>query len=62
MVRGIRYLIKLFADDTAIYVIVSVAAQLTKDIDLIHTWAKHWPVSFKPSKTESLLFSTKTDN
>jgi len=57
--------IRLFADDTALYVIVenhaTAAAQLNKDLDTIHTWAEHWLVSFNPSKTESLLFSRKSE-
>jgi len=57
--------IRLFADDTALYVIVenpaNAAAQLNKGLDTIHTWAEHWLVSFNPSKTESLFVWRKSD-
>ena len=45
--------IRVFADDTAVYVIAenpaTASAQLNKDLDTIHIWAEHRLVSFKTS-------------
>ena len=64
IVCDIKSHIRLFADDTALYIIVdepiSAAYQLNDDIATIHSWASKWLVSFNPSKTEALLFSKKT--
>lgn len=55
--------IRLFADDTSLYVVVenpdSAAQLLNSDIDKITLWAESWLVKFNPSKTESLLISRK---
>ncbi len=55
--------VRLFADDTSLYIIVehpqTAAAILNDDIDKIHLWAKTWLVTFNPNKTESLLASRK---
>lgn len=55
--------IRLFADDTTLFIIVenpTTAAQLINlDIDKIVKWAKTWLVTFNPTKTESLLISRK---
>ena len=56
--------IKLFADDTSLYLIVEdpvTAADLMDiDLDKIHTWAETWLVKFNPHKTEELVISRKT--
>ena len=63
IVGDIRCKIRLFADDTSLYIIVdnpTEAAQLlNSDMEKIHSWAKKWLVSFSPAKSESLLFSRK---
>ena len=46
--------IKLFADDTTLYLIVedpNLAANLMdNDLDKIHNWANRWLVKFNPQK------------
>ena len=58
--------IKLFADDTSIYIIIddpNVAAEnLNNDLDRVHVWSKNWLVNFNPQKTETLLISRKQHN
>ena len=53
--------IRLFADDTSLYIItdnpVSAAVDLNRDISTITTWANKWLVKFNPTKTESLIIS-----
>ncbi len=63
IVNNIRSHIRLFADDTSLFIIVedpATSAQLLNtDLELIHAWATQWLVKFNPSKTESMLFSLK---
>ena len=63
IVRIINSSIRLFADDTSLYIIVEnpiqAATILNSDLSQIYTWASNWLVTFNPSKTESLLFSRK---
>ena len=63
IVNDIGSNIRLFADDTSLFIIVenpvTAAASLNIDLDRISQWAATWLVSFNPSKTESLLFSCK---
>ena len=55
--------IRLFADDTSLFIIVedpiTAAGSLNTDLDKISKWAATWLVSFNPTKTESLLVSRK---
>ena len=55
--------IRLFADDTSLYVIVQnpqvATSNLLTDIVKISDWADTWLVNFNPSKSETLLFSRK---
>ena len=55
--------IRLFADDTSLYIIVDdpVAASgcLNTDLQKITRWAATWLVSFNPIKTEAFLVSRK---
>lgn len=56
--------IKLFADDTSLYVIIDenpaqAAQALTTDLSNISEWAKTWDIKFNPNKTKSVLFSRK---
>ena len=55
--------IRLFADDTSLYIIVDnpieAAIQLNADLEKVHQWASKWLVTFNPAKTESLLFTRK---
>ena len=55
--------IRLFADDTSLYMVVdnpdTAAELLNLDINKIMTWAKKLLATFNPVKTESLLISRK---
>ena len=63
VVDNIHSSIRLFADDTSLYIIVddptNAANQLNNDVDKIHSWAKTWLVSFNPAKSESMIFSRR---
>ena len=63
IVSSIKSNIRLFADDTSLYITVEdpAAASITLNPDLatIHAWSQAWLVSFNPSKTESIIFSRK---
>ena len=55
--------IRLFADDTSLYIIVehpdTAALCLNNDLQTIIDWAHKWLVIFNPLKTESLTISRK---
>ena len=55
--------IRLFADDTSLFIIVDnpdVAAEiLNVDLEKIAKWPEAWLVKFNPLKTETLLISRK---
>ena len=55
--------IRLFADDTSLFVVVddprNSADILTSDLNKISNWANKWLVKFNPNKTESLIISRK---
>ena len=63
IVEDIISFIRLFADDTSLYVIVEnpfvLAEVLNSDIAKVHTWATKWLVTFNPLKTEEMIFSRK---
>ena len=63
IVSDIQSNIRLFADDTSLYLVVdhaiATADILNSDISKITAWAKSWLVTFNPTKTESLLISRK---
>ena len=63
IVEDIHSCIRLFADDTSLYIIVDnplqAADTLNADLAKIHSWASKWLVSFNPSKSESIIFSRK---
>ena len=65
IVHDIGSSVRLFADDTCLYIIVedpSVAAELLNaDLEKIAEWTLKWLVKFNPLKTESLLISRKTN-
>ena len=52
--------IRLFADDTSLFIIVdnptTAADCLNLDLNKISQWAATWLVTFNPTKTEALLF------
>ena len=53
----------LYADDTSLIDVVdninSSSAKLNSDLDKIGKWTRDWFVTINPSKTESMIFSTK---
>ena len=57
--------IRLFADDTCLYIEVDepeqAAQALNDDLTLIQEWANKWLINFSPPKTEDLLISNKQD-
>ena len=61
--KNIGCSIRLFADDTSLYIIVEsaqIAANLINtDLDTISTWAAHWLVNFHERKTFSMVLSRK---
>ena len=56
-------LIRLFADDTSLFIIVeaaiTAAACLNNDLDKISQWAAKWLVTFNPSKPNRYYFHVK---
>ena len=64
IVRDIESSIKLFADDTTLYLIVEdpipAANLMDGDLDKVQEWANTWLVKFNPQKTEEIIFSRKT--
>ena len=63
IVHDIGSNIRLFADDTSLFIIVddpvTAAGCINTDLDRISKWASTWLVTFNPSKTETLLISRK---
>lgn len=63
IVKEIRSNIRLFADDTSLYLVVedpqSCSTILNTDLEKIHSWAETWLVDFNSNKTETILFSRK---
>ena len=55
--------IRLFADDTTIFVEVDnpdvAAATLNSDLRNMSSWAKRWLIKFSPPKTQSMIISNK---
>jgi len=53
IVTDISSSLRLFADDTTVYIVVNdpqqVADRLNSDLEKIHTWAKQWLVNLNPS-------------
>ena len=65
IVQEINSTIRLFADDTSLYIIVEsseeAANTLNQDLNRISAWAEKWLVSFNPQKTDSMILSRKTN-
>ena len=65
IVDDINSNIKLFADDTSLYLVVEdpvIAADLVNiDLGKIHQWSLDWLVKFNPNKTEQLIISRKAN-
>ena len=65
IVTEIHSSIKLFADDTSLYVIVDnpreSAITLNNDMATIHAWSTKWLVNFNPQKTETMTITRKVN-
>ena len=63
IVKNIGSNIRLFADDTSLFIIVdnptTAGLCLNSDLENLSRWAAIWLVTFNPSKNESLLISCK---
>ena len=63
IVNELQASIRLFADDTSLYVIVenpnTAATILNHDLNRIDTWAAQWLVDFNAAKTISQILSLK---
>ena len=55
-------LTRLFADDSSLFYSASslddIQGLINHDQILLSQWAKQWLVTFNPSKTEAILFTT----
>ena len=64
IVNEIQCVIKSFAADTSLYIIVEnpalAAASLNIDLSYISNWAVDWLVDFHPTKSESMIISRST--
>lgn len=65
IVRNIGASIRLFADDTSLYIVVdfplTAATILNTDLSTLSNWANTWLVSFHAAKTFSMIISRKTE-
>ena len=65
IVKCIGASIRLFADDTSLYIKVDLPDQaaiiLNTDLKTISDWANSWLVAFNASKTLSVIFSRKSN-
>ena len=63
IVKNIGSNVRLFADDTSLFVIednpTTAALCFNSDLEKPSRWADIWLVTFNPSKNESLLISRK---
>ena len=63
IVKNIECIVKLFADDTSMYLALEDAVERTRilnfDLQKIFDWSKKWKVDFNPLKTELMTFSNR---
>ena len=63
ILTDINSTIKLFADDTSLYLIVDDPQETTQtlndDLVKLHAWSTKWLVNFNPQKTETMTISRK---
>ena len=60
--KDINNNIRLFANDTSLFVVVEndhAATSLTDDLNVISNWAKKWAIQFNPKKTKNIVFSRR---
>ena len=65
IVVDVHSTVRLFADDTSLYLIVDnpieSARRLNSDLDRMYQWAERWLVKFNAQKSEALLISRKVN-
>ena len=65
MVVNVNSTVRLFADDTRLYLIVDnpadAARRLNSDMERMYQWAERWLVKFNAKKSEALLITRKTN-
>jgi hypothetical protein len=60
---GLACNIKLFADDTSLFIIIDdsnyieASEILSTNLGRIYKWSRDWAIKFNPNKTESVLFT-----
>ena len=63
IVNELRASVRLFADDTSLYIVVenptAAAITLNNDLNFITAWASDWLVDFNAAKTLSMLLTLK---
>ena len=63
IVKDLRVSVRLFADDTSLYIVVenpnTAALTLNNDLNFITSWAGDWLVNFNAAKTLSMLLTLK---
>ena len=66
IISDIESNIRLFADDTCLYIDIDDPIEstdaLSRDLTKLSSWARKWKVDFSPSKTFSLMFSRLREN
>ena len=66
IVNDIRSTIRLFADDTSLYIIVdspdNASNTLNQDLVKISSWADKWLVLFNPKKLNPYYYHVKSIN
>ena len=63
LVDGVHNDIKLFADDTSIFLVVKdkdeATETLNQDLERVRFWAWQWKMQFNCDKTEEMIFQSK---
>ena len=62
---GLACNIKLFADDTSLFIIIDdsnyieASEILSTDLNRIYNWSRDWAIKFNPNKTECFIYKKK---
>ena len=66
IVNELRASVRLFADDTSLYIVVenpnTAAVTLNNDLNFITNWATDWLVDFNAAKTQSMILTLKRNS
>ena len=61
MVKEVSYGVKLFPDDTLMYITVDnpelTTVELNRNMDKLNQWAQQWLVKFNATKTKTMNIS-----